>query len=175
MCIRDRFIIIEAQQKGVIQQKTILSKYYRKRKLAKQFEQVYNTAWQQQEQQAFRSADFYLERYQLQLEDYQFSSFAERTSPQNLQAVSDSLDTALIILKLKTACLAVSHQVVFQQDYEFGLLPQILEYVKTHKLTELPAIGVYYHTYYALKGASIKEHFQYFKDILFQYLSLIHI
>ena len=165
----EQFIIIEAQQKGVIQQKTILSKYYRKRKLAKQFEQVYKAAWQQQEQQAYRSADFYLARYQLQLENYQFSSFAERTSPQNLQAVSDSLDTAFIILKLKTACLAVSHQVVFQQDYKFGLLPQILAYVKAKDLTKLPAIGVYYHTYHALKGDSTNEHFQHFKDILFQY------
>jgi len=165
----EQFIIVEAQQRSTIQQKTILSKYYRKRKLDKQFEQVYKGAWQQLKQQSYRSADFYLNQYKLQLENYQYASFAERTSPKNLQAVSDSLDTALIILKLKTACLAISHQVVFQQDYQFGLLPHILEYVKTQQLIDLPAIGVYYHTYYALKGEATDRHFQHFKNILFQH------
>ena len=165
----EQFIIVEAQQKEVVHQKTILSKFYRKRKLNKQFEQAYKSASQQLEQQAYRSADFYLTRYKLQLENHQFSSFAERTSPQNLQSVSDSLDTALIILKLKTACLAISHQVVFQQDYEFGLLPQILQYIKAEQLVDLPAIGIYYHTYYALKGESTNQHFQHFKNILFQH------
>ena len=167
----EQFIIIEEQQKASTQQKTILSRYYRKRKLNKQFEQTYKSGWQQLESQTYRSAAYFLARYQLQLENYHYASFAERTSPQNLQEVSDSLDTSFIILKLKTACLAISHQAVFQQEYQFGLLPHILQYTKEHHLITLPAIGVYYHTYFALKGESTDFHFQQFKTILFQYTS----
>lgn len=165
----ERYIIIEEQYKSSVEQKTILSSYYRKKRLSKQFEQIYKNASQQLEKQTFRSANYYLERHQLQLENYQYASSAERTSPQNLQEVSDSLDTAFIILKLKTACLAISHQAVFQQAYQFGLLPYILKYVKENQLIDIPAVGVYYHTYFALKGTATAEHFQQFKRILFQY------
>ena len=168
----EQFIIIEEQQKSRIKQRTLLSRFYRKKKLSKQFEQIYKSSWQQLEKQTFRSSNYYLERYQLQLENYKYASSAERTSPQNLQDVSDSLDTAFIILKLKTACLAISHQAVFQQTYQFGLLPPILKYIDENQLIELPAIGVYYHTYFALKGVSTAHHFQEFKKILFQYTTL---
>jgi len=165
----EQFIIVEEQQKSSIEQRIILSRYYRKRKLNKQFEQIYKSAWQQLEKQTLRSATYYEERYQLQLENYQYASFAERTSPQNLQEVSDSLDSFFIILKLKTACLTISHQAVFQQEYEFGLLAQILAYIKEHQLMNIPAVGVYYHTYFALIGESTDYHFQQFKTMLSKY------
>ncbi|MEM1124654.1 MAG: hypothetical protein AAGJ18_29715 [Bacteroidota bacterium] len=92
-----------------------------------------------------------------------------RTSEQNLQELSDSLDTAFLILKLQQACSAVSHQTVYQQEYQLGLLPFILSYIEQNALTKIPAVGLYYYCYLALSGQQAYQNFEQFKHLLFTY------
>jgi len=165
----EQYLLLEEKQYNRSSQKIHLAEWYQKRQSRKLYEQASTTAHQQLQKEPFRNANFYRQSYQLSLADYQYASSANRTSPQNLQTVANLLDTAYIIEKLKVACLMVAHQRVYQQSYDFGLLEIILAYIQQKDLTTIPAIGVYFHGYHALSKDASTQHFQQFKNLLFQY------
>src|SRR5690606_1839426 len=113
-------------------------------------------------------ATFHNNRYQLQLEEFQFSSAMRRTEDFNLQALSDQLDHTYIAQKLKQVCLLLSHQAVYKKDYHFGLLDEILTYVQDQHLDKIPAVGMYYHCYLALQQPEKPELFRHFQSLIFQ-------
>ncbi len=147
---------------------TKLAEMYRRRKLPRHFQKRWQEANQKLENQTHRHATFHNNRYQLQLEEFQFSSAMRRTEDFNLQALSDQLDHTYIAQKLKQICLLLSHQAVYKKDYHFGLLDEILTYVQNQRLDKIPAVGIYYHCYLALQQPEKPELFRHFQSLIFQ-------
>ncbi|MCB0556927.1 MAG: hypothetical protein KDD02_25495 [Phaeodactylibacter sp.] len=141
---------------------------YRERQLPKHFAQSLRQLQQLQENQPLRQAEYYEARFDIQLEQYQFTASQKRLSEHNLQEVSDSLDLAFLAKKLRQACLLRSHQAVYQRDYDFGLLDTVIQYIEERELLSIPALAVYYHCYFALSGREADANFKAFLELLFQ-------
>lgn len=164
----EEFLVYQYQKNQTVENAKILATVYRSKKLEKPFEQTIQNAYQAQDKNALRNAKYFYNRYELALENYNYEA-SVRTTELNLQEVSDSLDTSFLILKLQQACLSLSHQAVFQQDYQMGLLSLILPYIERNNLTKIPAVGIYYYCYLALNKQEAHQNFRKFKHLLFEY------
>lgn len=144
--------------------KTYLAAACRKRGLDKHFRIALREARQALDEQPWRDADYYHDRHRLEWEQYQYTAATQRTEALNLQAVSDQLDQAFLVRKLRLACLARSHQAVYQADYRLGLLDAALD--SASALLHVPAVALYYHCYRFLTDPGASEHFRHFRALL---------
>jgi hypothetical protein len=103
-----------------------------------------------------------------QLETAQFQTRTVRTEALPFQAISCSLDTLYLAQKLRHACTQLSHQAVFKAEYDFGLLPKVLEAVESGGFLAVPAVALYYHCYHFLTDQQSLAHFQKFREVLRQ-------
>lgn len=160
----ERFFACQSLLQNETQMKVMQAKDYLKRGLPQHFQYIQSDLVRLQEKNPFRDAQYLQFQYQIQFEQYQFTSAQKRIDTQNLQEVSDSLDLAFIALKLRNTCLAIAHQMVYNVQYEVGLLEDMLRYVRKKQLFEMPAIGLYYFCYLALSFPEEEQHFKAFKN-----------
>ena len=113
-----------------------------------------------------RNAAYFEHQFQIQLEQYRLTSANRRMDKLNLQKMSDSLDVAFFIKKLRQSCLAFAHQSVYKTNYEFGLLEEILVYIKAKGLLNIPAIAVYYYSYKIISDPAKTNNFFTLKKLL---------
>ena len=111
-------------------------------------------------------------RFSYELEALRFNAAErqQRTSPLNLQELSDSLDIQYFADKLRKACLLYSRLVVFKMDYQPKMLEVVLEQVKELDYIKIPAIGIYYYCYQSLMATENADaYFQKMMHYLKQY------
>ncbi|MBK7937036.1 MAG: hypothetical protein IPJ82_08040 [Lewinellaceae bacterium] len=141
-----------------------LAAAYRKRGLDKHFHQSLRSARVQWSRQSFRHAEYFDAQADMEYELYQHLSADRRTEALNLQALSDQTDTAYIARKLRQACMALSHQTVYNAEYRFGLLDAVLDYVhRSESLQRIPAVALYYYCYTFLTNPDGAGYFLRFK------------
>lgn len=145
-----------------------LAAAYRKRNLGKHFQKTLREARKSRDKQPWRHADYYHDLNLIEWEQYQYDTTVHRTESLNIQATSDLMDQAFIARKLRLACLAVSHQAVYKTEYKIGLMEAVLEHVAVENLSEMPAIGLYFHCYHFLTAAfeTGEKHFARFREML---------
>ncbi len=148
-----------------------LAKAYRDLNLTRHFVKTTSEIKTKQDRQPHRNADFYQSRYQVYLEEYLFLSEQNRMENLSLQHVQENLDTAYITSKLRQSCFLLSHQNIYKKEYNFGMLPQIISYIKQDSALDIPAISVYYYCYLALIDQKKHSNFEKFKSLVFQYQS----
>lgn len=83
-----------------------------------------------------------------------------------LQALSTAQDMAYVAEKLQNGCMLLSHQTMASAPYDMGLLEPVLQFLDGHPWLEVPAVGVYYHGYFALLDRDGDRHFQALQTIL---------
>jgi hypothetical protein len=132
-----------------IQQKINLAKIYRKRQLYKFFEQTIKAAEAILDKMP-KDSQYFHYKYLLEFEVYQFLKNRKRVAAYNLQELSDAVDIRFLTDKLKQSCLLLSHQAVYNIDYDAGLLPVILNILPESDYLKIPAISIYYYCYLAL-------------------------
>ena len=72
----------------------------------------------------------------------------------NLQDISDSLDEAYILKKLKYACIIRKREQIYNVKHEIALLNELLRYVEVKKLCEKnESIAIYYCLLYTSDAA----------------------
>lgn len=150
MAVIEKTLIFLEQEKEGIKQKIVLSKWYRQRALPKHFNETLDEVRYFQEKKGLKNANFYSENYLVELENYAFGN-VNRTQQQNLQNLTDTLDTSFILEKLRQAVIMQSHQAVYKTTYDTGLFSLILQYVESNiQLLENQSIATYYYCYKAL-------------------------
>lgn len=155
----------EIQEEG--REKIRLAAAYRKRNLGKHFNINLREARQNRAHQPWRHADYFQDLHLIEWERYQFDTLTRRTETFNLQSTSDLMDTAFVGRKLRLACLAASHQTVFNADYQIGLLDAALAFAETKELLETPAVGLYYYCYrFQTDLGNAERHFEQFRRLL---------
>ena len=118
------------------------------------------------EAQPYRDAQYWQFHYQLELEIYLHSEQAKRSSPRNLQALTQSLDYYYLAEKLKLSCLQFAHASVYKIEYDYGLLNVALEYLAENpEVLTQSAIAIYYHYYLAISSEQ-QESFEHFNALL---------
>ena len=157
------FLVYNELLRDEVRAQTMLAKVYRQRKLPKQFQKTVDGGWATLRQQPHRNHQHFENEYLLQYEQFNHLSTLGRTVPLNLQELSDSNDILFIINKLQVGCIMLSHQKVFNTNYNLGLLTQALNYVEQNSsLLENPAIAIYFYTY---KSSIESENESYFKEL----------
>lgn len=150
-----------------------LAAAYRKKGLEKHHRQSLHQAKSTLESQIFRHSGYFATQANIEFEAYKQQSTGRRTEKLNVQELSDQNDIAYMAGKLRQACIALSHQAVFQAGYDYGLLPSVLDYLQnTPKLLKIPAIGLYYYCYRFLSDIENETFFVFFKQMLLQNGSL---
>ncbi|MEM1320223.1 MAG: hypothetical protein AAGG75_08200 [Bacteroidota bacterium] len=165
----EKYLVYKKIFADEVRTKVELAAIYRERKLYKQFSFTLKEAQQLQEKHTIRNAEYYNDRYRMQLEQYLRSSAEKHTEELNLQEISDTIDLTYMALKLRQTCLLLSHQTVYKTEYEFGLLADMLSHIESQGYLDIPAIAVYYYCYYALTRTAEEQYFRQFKDLLLQY------
>ncbi len=102
-----------------------------------------------------RDGQYYHYLYQLEWERYAVAQVQHgRTQENNLVAVSRAFDIYTTANKLRLACLMESHRTVFQVDYDDSFLPDLLRFLSTSDLLEVPIVALYYHCYQSLTAGN---------------------
>ncbi|MCP4441317.1 MAG: hypothetical protein GY810_20620 [Aureispira sp.] len=158
-------LIYQQATKDEFQNKLYLARAYRELKAPKFFEQTIQKARQDYGKQNLRDISNLKNAYSLELESYLATQEQGRTKPKNLQKLNDAFDIQYIAEKLKQACRILSYQTVYKEEYQTGLLAEVLGYVGNHKLLlNIPAVALYYYYYKAatevVEGASFFDQFK---------------
>ncbi len=132
----------------------------RQRGLERHFQTTYERLRQLHEARPQRDAPHYRFNYRLAMEDYQHSIQSGRSEAERLQRLSEWHDIAFIAEKLKNACMVQSRRKVLQAEFDAGILPAVLNYVRERpQLLNIPAIAVYYYGYLSLSEPQEEAHF----------------
>lgn len=166
--LTERFLVQQSFFKQELKVKTALTAVYRERNLNKHFERSLRASKKLQKETRYKNADYHLDAYQLQVEEYSNIAARNRINALNLQKISNELDIAFIALKLRQTCLSISHQTVYRTEYHFGLLKEIIQYVEQQNMLKTPAISIYYYYYKLLTDPSEMHHFQRFKSLVLE-------
>lgn len=163
------FLAYQEATSNPAQLKLYEAKALHKKQLEKHFQRSLGQAQKQAEEEGYKNAEFWQFSFQLQLEQTRQISKTQYSGEAALQQLSDTLDLAYLSAKLRHICLLLTHQKVFQSQFDIGLLPEILAYIKQQELLEEPAIACYFHYYHTLIQPENNTHFQAFKNSIFQY------
>jgi len=164
----EEFLTYQELTENEVQSHLALSKVYRKRKLNKLFKKNIRTLEKLQKKAPFRNRDYFDQEYLIQQENYAYLSAFKRISL-NLQEVSDTLDLTFLTDKLRQSVFMLSHQTVYKNEYEIGLLDEVLAYVESkQELLDIPAIAMYYFGYKALTNREEEHYFNQLKSQLIE-------
>jgi len=163
------FLAYEEVVASEAQMKLYEARALQKKQLEKHFQRSLNQAKAKVKAEGFRNAEYWQFSFQLQLEESRSVSKTQFSGQEALQTLSNTLDLSYFTAKLRHVCLLLTHQKVYQSEFEIGMLDELLVYLKKEQLLEEPAIACYYYYYYTLIEPSNSQHFQAFKSSLFQH------
>lgn len=116
-----------------------------------------------------RNSDFFLTNYRLHyILGYYGAQYEDRSKSELFQRMLDSLDRFYIIEKLKNCCHLTANMLVVNTHYDFGLLENLLEYIRTHweAFSEDTSVLLYYTILMSLREENNPEHYHQLKTIL---------
>lgn len=156
--------------------KLSLIRSYRRRNLPGHFRQVANRLKNEIEEHPIRDSTFYEQCRNLYWEEYQMKVAVEPSSRDlYLDDLSQMTDLAYYSQKIRQVCLHIVHRSIYKigdpQSQEFP----IIAIIEKQGLTEVPAIGIYYHAYFFVQEIKGEQHFQKFKSLLFAHVSLFSV
>ena len=145
----EQYLMEKTKPISKTEQKILMAKAYRERNLQKHFEHTMKTVNRLLEQHP-KDQHYYYLKHLYGLELYSQTGRTNRSTDVNLQSLGNAYDIQFLANKLKQSCLQLSHQAVFKINYDDGLLPSILSYLKNSPYLDIPAIAIYYYCYNAL-------------------------
>lgn len=145
-----------------------LTASYRERGLAPHFEKAWKSLKESHQKSPYRNAFFFEEQYGIYLEKYQTDSGRRSIDLNYLHSLEEQLDKAYVTRKLWQACFLLSHKTMRNTDFDFGMLPLVLDYINQKKWLGEPAISIYYYCYLALTEPESPNYFQKFKSLIFE-------
>lgn len=167
--LMEEYLVQKNRQEDAIAWRIELAGAYRQRNLPKQFQRTLRQARQEQEKQPLRNDNYFDNNYEINLEELKFITLNKRVNTAILQEISDNIDFAFLTLKLRQTCFLLSHQNIQRAEYRFGLIEEITHYIQEQHFLEIPAVAVYYYTYFMLTQPQDEQHFQQLKLLLEQH------
>ncbi len=147
-------------------QKSLILSAYKKRNLPEQVRRTIKEGIIALQKKELRNAGWYNYNFQMQFEYFQLESADTPTAELNRQELSDTLDIAYLIAKLRQVCLLLSHKAIYKSEFDIGFLGPLIVFLKSRNFQSIPAIAVYFHCYFMLSEPDEERHFRTFKDLL---------
>ena len=164
----EQFLCYNKINEDTIENHLALAQVFRQRKLERHYQRNITHLGTQLNNSQHKNAMHYAQRYNYQLEYYQYTAAQKRAGTLNFQALNQELDTFYFISKLRQACLMLSHQAVFQTEYQLEMLEEVIGHIEKGDWLDIPAVAIYFHCYNALNRPENAWHFQAFKVLLFE-------
>lgn len=148
------------------QQQDILTQYHTingciKRKLEKNYNNLYQKASKQLEKTPYRDHEYYHLQYLMaETAGHFFASKGIRKVSEELQKAVDYFDLYYLSQKLKYTCDMLNAQKMLSADYQQNLIDEISHYLKKRKHEEIPAVAVYYLVFLMLTDDQPEENFE---------------
>jgi len=143
----ESYLVYAKLEQEDIQVKLSLLNIYRQRKLGKNFSKTQRDIAAYFDNVVHNDEDNFYNNYLFQKEVYEYNSIIKRAQTLNLQELTDTFDKAFIAEKLKQACLILSHQKLYNAEYETGLLDSVLNFIEEKDLPNTPRVNIYYSLY----------------------------
>jgi len=163
----EEYLFFQKESQNEFKKKITLLKVYGERHLDKAFSKTQKDIENYMQKALNPREDDLINYYQFQKEIGDFKSKIKRSQELNLQELTDAYDRAYIAEKLKHACLILSHQRVYNAQYEIGLLEEILVYTEKNNLLENQRIGIHYYLYKIISANKVEDFYilkKYLKD-----------
>ncbi len=167
-----QFLIYQELDEDKVQSQILLCRSLRHRRLDKLFEKEVKKTMEWQKEQPYRNTLYHYNNYQIQFERYEYISQHRRSGDMPLQSLSDELTYFYIADILRQSCTILTHQTVSSRNYDLKLLNEVLKHVEEKDYSFVPAILLYYHSYKALSNLDNENHFQKFKQLLYEHWNL---
>ena len=162
----EKYLAVSELMENETAQNALLLQAYKKRNLSKQMHRTIHEGILSLQKKVLRNADWHNQYFQLQFEKFQLESAVTPTADLNRQELSDTLDTAYLIAKLRQVCLLLSHQGIYKATFEIGFLAPLIAFIQAPAYQDIPAIAVYNHCYFMLTEPEKQKHFSTFKKLL---------
>ncbi len=118
----------------------------------------------------FRSAEYYLQKYQIEQSLYDLTEFeTKRSNKTNIEAIAQNLDVFYLAEKLRILCAAITQKRFVEIDYDFFLVDEIIQNLELIGYSDYPPIAIYFRIYLTLTDTENEEHYYKLKDLLTQY------
>lgn len=117
------------------------------------------------EKQLLRNATYFENSYQINLAQYGFDAKLKPTEEYSTFNFRE-LDITYYITKLKTACLLLSQQTIYQSTYDLSSLDHIISQIRKENLLSVPAVATYYYCYLTLTQPNEINHFDQFNRLI---------
>jgi hypothetical protein len=153
--------------------KKTLAKSYRAYGLKKYAQQNLDQSKTILQDQEKRNAKYYLNVYELELEQFELKLTNTRSSSTNLQEIIDSFSTFFVINLLRYACISISHQNLYKTSYDLPLLNSTLENICAGHYDDVPAIQLYYYSYLVQTQEESLDSFEKLKFYILTYKTVL--
>ncbi len=142
--------------------------FYKKHNLSKSYVHRLNKTERRLQKAEQGNQQYYESLMDFQLEQYEYLSSQKRNQELAFQDIHQTIDIIYYGRKLRWLCLALSHQIVYNQDYDLENIDLILN--KSRDLAaDVPMIAVYLSCHDMIVKDTIED-FQEFRDILSRHI-----
>ncbi|MEO6191290.1 MAG: hypothetical protein ABIO44_14090 [Saprospiraceae bacterium] len=125
-------------------------KLYRYKSEDKLFLQLLTEQKEKLNQLKARNETFYDLQYSVSLEEYDYLVTKKRQGDFNLKLISDSIEIAYAIKKLKHCCRVLQIHSIYKLETPFPFIQPVLEHIEQQKWFEIPILGFYYYNYQSI-------------------------
>lgn len=151
--LTEQFLTHLELNRGASQQALALCKSYSKRNLGKLLNASLKKTTLQIQANPKRNIDYHEKVFELEQEVFTSLLVKKRSTETNLQKVSNQLDIVYFAKKLSQCCTMLAQQNVYNSEFDFSIVEEVVKEVESKQLYDIPAIGVYYYAYKAQKDA----------------------
>lgn len=168
----ERYLAFQEIYNNPHNEKIALCKAYRKKNMETLFLSSLNSSKQALAKSPFNDAEFHQLQHQLEEEKYNSIVEKKRATATNLQQVLNSLDVSYFAQRLKQSCEILAHKSVYNEDYDLGMIDEVIKEIERQQLLKIPAISLYYYVYLAQTKADNTFYFKELKHQLTNHYSL---
>ena len=161
------FLTIEELRKRDGETSWLMLRAMKNMNLQRNYSKKLNSIVRQLARRKRQDGAYYYEKYRIELLKLDASSPSAKDSF-TYEVLTDSLDSFYLSAKLRHACSAIAYQSVFDQNYQFPLLDDVLSIASQEKFSEIPAISIYYLFIKVMNGGEEVD-FAKLKDTLFRH------
>ena len=165
--VLENFLWIQEVKNTDYEKEKWLIRAYRKGKMPRNFDRTLKKVGKALESQGLRNPAHYFTRFDLEYQKYLSLVETGRAKKMNLEIVENHLDFAYISTKLRQVCFSLSHEAVFNVQYDSVLSEHLMTLAEEDLYKNVPAIALYHRFILLFQKGDISE-FEAFKKYLFQ-------
>lgn len=170
--IIEQYIVMQSAIKDNDYSDIALLKFYRENGNHKLFKSTLNSVVSRKEKATYQNEEHYESLTNIAIEKYTFISTHQRSEKLNLRDIHSKMDVAYIARKLRYSCFALIHGTVSGQHYDTGMTPEIIRFIESTDLMEVPVIETYYYCHSMVSNPDDLSVFQTFRKKIASYAHL---